>query len=75
MYFYVPETKGLNEAEKKRQFYPGAKWGRKLREGEEPFIDEDEQRLGGDYSKVRDQYGLGDTRDTFTASRSSEIRK
>ena len=34
MYFYVPETKGLLEADKKKLFYPGAKWGRKLKEGE-----------------------------------------
>ena len=38
MYFYVPETKGLPEAEKKKLFYPGAKWGRKLREGEESML-------------------------------------
>lgn len=35
MYFFVPETKGLPDAQKKSQFYPGAKWGRKLKEGEE----------------------------------------
>ena len=34
MYFYVPETKGLLEADKKKLFYPGAEWGRKLKEGE-----------------------------------------
>ena len=34
MYFFVPETKGLLEADKKKLFYPGAKWGRKLKEGE-----------------------------------------
>ena len=34
MYFYVPETKGLLEADKKKLFYPGAKWGRKLKQGE-----------------------------------------
>ena len=34
MYYYVPETKGLPEDEKKKLFYPGAKWGRKLKEGE-----------------------------------------
>ena len=43
MYFFVPETRGLTEAEMKKQFYPGAKWGRKLAEGEQPFFDEDEK--------------------------------
>ena len=33
----MPETKGLEDAEKKKQFYPGAKWGRKLRPGETEF--------------------------------------
>jgi len=37
MYFFVPETRGLPDAEKKRQFYPGEKWGRKLRDGETEF--------------------------------------
>ena len=35
MYYYVPETKGLPEADKKKLFYPGSKWGRKLDEGEQ----------------------------------------
>ena len=33
---------GLPETEKKKLFYPGAKWGRKLAPGEAPFVDEDE---------------------------------
>ena len=45
MYFYVPETRGLSEVERKKQFYPGAKWGRKLKEGEQPFVDEGEKIL------------------------------
>jgi len=35
IYFYVPETSGLSEAEKREIFMPGAKYGRKLREGED----------------------------------------
>lgn len=31
MYFFVPETKGLSEKEKKQVFLPGATFGRKLR--------------------------------------------
>ena len=42
MYFYVPETKGLTDGEKKQQFYPGAKWGRKLKPNEPIFVLEDE---------------------------------
>ena len=42
IYFYVPEIKDLPETEKKKLFYPGAKWGRKLAPGEAPFVDEDE---------------------------------
>ena len=34
MYYYVPETKGLLEADKKKLFYPGSKFGRKLAPGE-----------------------------------------
>ncbi len=30
MYKYVPETKGLSDADKKRLFYPGSKFGPKL---------------------------------------------
>ena len=35
IYFYVPETKGLSEQEKREIFQPGAKYGRKLKEDEE----------------------------------------
>ena len=45
MYTFVPETKGLTEAEKKKLFYPGQKYGRKLEEGEQPFVDEDEKEI------------------------------
>ena len=31
---FCGETKGLIEKEKKELFYPGAKWGRKLKDGE-----------------------------------------
>lgn len=34
--FYVPETQGLSEGEKKEIFWPGSKYGRKLRADEEP---------------------------------------
>ena len=36
IYFYVGETKGLNEKEKKELFMPGATYGRKLFPGEKP---------------------------------------
>ena len=35
-YFYVAETKGCSEREKKSLYVPGAPFGRKLRPGEEP---------------------------------------
>jgi len=35
VYFNIPETKGLPDDEKKRLFYPGSKWGRKLQPGEQ----------------------------------------
>ena len=38
IYFYVPETKGLSEQEKREIFQPGAKYGRKLKEGEETDV-------------------------------------
>ena len=57
MYFFVPETKGLNDAEKKSQFYPGAKWGRKLKPNEPIFVPEDQDSP----KTVRDVDGIGDT--------------
>ena len=33
-YFFVAETKGLSEREKKGLYYPGAPYGRKLRRNE-----------------------------------------
>ena len=35
VYFCMDETKGLSEKQKKSLYIPGAKYGRKLREGEE----------------------------------------
>ena len=34
IYYFVGETKGLSEREKKEIFMPGATWGRPLRDGE-----------------------------------------
>lgn len=35
IFFFVPETKGLSEQEKREIFWPGSKYGRKLRDDEE----------------------------------------
>ena len=43
MYFMIPETMGLTCAEKKQLFYPGAKFGRKLRPGETFLLDTKEE--------------------------------
>ena len=34
VYFFVGETQGLNEREKKEQYWPGGRYGRKLKAGE-----------------------------------------
>ena len=34
VYFFIAESKGLSDREKKALYIPGAKFGRKLREGE-----------------------------------------
>lgn len=39
IYFFVGETKGLSEKEKKEIFMPGATWGRALKAGEKPFVE------------------------------------
>ena len=39
IYFFVGETKGLSEKEKKEIFMPGANYGRKLREGEQALAE------------------------------------
>ena len=38
IYFYVPETKGLSEQEKREIFMPGAKSGRKLKDDEDCMV-------------------------------------
>mmetsp|Transcript_14901 Transcript_14901/g.20186 ORF Transcript_14901/g.20186 Transcript_14901/m.20186 type:complete len:191 (+) Transcript_14901:1307-1879(+) len=43
VYFYVPETKGLTEKEKKEMFLPGQKWGRKLRDDESRYTSDSDQ--------------------------------
>ena len=35
IFFYVPETKGLSEQEKKEIFMPGSKFGRELKDEED----------------------------------------
>lgn len=45
MFFFIPETMGLSAAEKKRLFYPGAKYGRKLRPEETLKIDMQEETV------------------------------
>ena len=47
IYFYVGETKGLSEKEKKEIFMPGATWGRNLAYGEKPFAE-----LGDEHKSV-----------------------
>ena len=39
IYFYVPETVGLSENEKREIFMPGAKFGRKLKDDEDAWVD------------------------------------
>ena len=36
LYFYLGETRGLTNEQKKSLYCPGAPWGRKLKEGEIP---------------------------------------
>ena len=73
MYFFVPETRGLTEAEMKKLFYPGAKWGRKLRPGEKPFVDEDEKVIEDGHLKQRQMpQGIGDTIVSTTMSMSTK---
>ena len=48
IYFYVGETKGLSEKEKKEIFMPGATWGRNLAYGEKPFAE-----LGDEHKSVK----------------------
>ena len=39
VYFFMGETKGLSEKERKEMFMPGRPWGRKLKEDEqEPAV-------------------------------------
>ena len=39
LYFFVGETKGLSEKEKKEIYMPGAHWGRRLTENERPYAE------------------------------------
>lgn len=48
IYFFVGETKGLSEKEKKEIFMPGATWGRVLKDGEQPYSE-----LGQDHFSRR----------------------
>jgi hypothetical protein len=48
IWFYVGETKGMNEKEKKEIFMPGATWGRVLRDQEKPFAE-----LGAEHKSRR----------------------
>ena len=43
VYFFVAETMGLSEKEKKEVFLPGARYGRPIREGEEVDVGEEHQ--------------------------------
>lgn len=47
IYFFVGESKGLSEKEKKEIFMPGATWGRALREGEAAVAE-----LGNEHKSV-----------------------
>ena len=38
VYFFMDETKGLSDKQKKALYIPGAKFGRELKPYEEPFI-------------------------------------
>jgi len=55
IYYYVPETKGLSEQEKKGLFLPGASYGRKLKPGENPawYTTNDSTKLKDDGKKKR----------------------
>ena len=37
IYFFIGETQGLSDKEKKEIFMPGANWGRALKDGEQPM--------------------------------------
>lgn len=48
IYFFVGESKGLSEKEKKEIFMPGAVWGRELKEGERPVAE-----LGDEHKSIK----------------------
>ena len=51
VYFFIAESKGLSDREKKALYIPGAKFGRKLREGEmHPYFQH--TPVPGKYKKV-----------------------
>ena len=71
MYFFVPETVGLTGAAKKKLFYPGAKFGRKLKPDETHFIETTDITCASeiDYKQVvQDDIG-----NTFLSVSSSKV--
>lgn len=60
VYFYVAETMGLSEKEKKEVYLPGAKYGRQIREGEPVDIGEEHQS-----AYTRELVRLGSVKSVF----------
>lgn len=55
LYFYLGETRGLERAEKKGLYVPGAAWGRKLKPDEvaiSPFIGRRHPESGKKYKEL-----------------------
>ena len=70
VYFYVGETMGLQKAQKKLLFVPGAPWGRKLKEGEIPHSPAPLDRHGK-YNLVQQQKDRNQTLNLTTTSAST----